>query len=163
MTTEQVTVNNGVNTQALLDARDALENAPELQSLDRSIEAQQIQVDQFKRRYVLPRFYADAAYSEQLTSPEGPIFPDDDTYSVSVNAAYPLFEGGRRKADLARARSDQETLVRQQRLVAELIEHGPDLPDVVAVTATEYHIDSTGIFCRVVDDIASGNSAVRHE
>jgi uncharacterized OsmC-like protein len=29
MTTGQVTVNNGVNTQALLDARDALENAPE--------------------------------------------------------------------------------------------------------------------------------------
>jgi outer membrane protein TolC len=99
-----------------------LENAPELQSLDRSIQAQQIQVDQLRRRYTLPRFFADASYSEQITAPEGPIFAEDDTYSVSVNAAYPLFEGGRRKADLGRARSDQETLHRRRGLVAELIE-----------------------------------------
>jgi outer membrane protein TolC len=100
----------------------ALENAPELQSLDRSIEAQQIQVGQLRRRYYVPRVFADAAYSEQITAPEGPIFPEDDTYSISVNAAYPLFEGGRRKADLGRARSDEETLHRERRLVAELIE-----------------------------------------
>ena len=100
----------------------ALENAPELQSLDEFIDAQQIQVDQLRRRYVLPRFFADASYSEQLTAPEGPIFFEDDTYSVSVSAAYPIFEGGRRKAELRRARSDQETLRRQQGLVAELIE-----------------------------------------
>ena len=48
-----------------------------------------------------------------VTTPEGPIFPEDDTFSISVNAAYPLFEGGRRKADLGRARSDEETLKRR--------------------------------------------------
>jgi outer membrane protein len=100
----------------------ALENAPELQTLDRSIEAQRIGTDQLRRRYFLPRFFAEAEYSEQLTSPEGPILAEDDTFIVSVNAAYPIFEGGRRKADLGRARSDQETLNRQQSLIAELIE-----------------------------------------
>ncbi len=100
----------------------AMENTPELQSLDRTIQAQQIQVDQLKRRYYLPRFFLDAAYSEQFTTPQGPIFPEEDTFSVSVNAAYPLFEGGRRKADLGRARTDRETLDRQRELIAELIE-----------------------------------------
>ena len=100
----------------------ARENAPELQSLDRSIDAQLIQVGQLKRRYFVPRFFAEFIYSDQLTSPDGPLFPDDETYSVSVNAAYPLFEGGRRKADLRRARSDETSLNRRHGLVAELIE-----------------------------------------
>lgn len=100
----------------------ALENAPELQSLDRTIDAQRIQVGQLKRRFTVPRVFAEIAYSDQLTSPDGPLFPDDETYSVSVSAAYPLFEGGRRKADLRRARSDEEALNRRHRLVAELIE-----------------------------------------
>ncbi len=100
----------------------ARENAPELQSLDHSIEAQQIQVGQLKRRYTVPRVFAEIAYSDQLTSPDGPLFPDDETYSVSVNAAYPLFEGGRRKADLKRARSNETALNRRHGLVAELIE-----------------------------------------
>jgi outer membrane protein TolC len=100
----------------------ALDNAPELQAFDRSLDAQQIEVDRLKHRYTRPRFFADASYTDQLTSPEGPIFPEDTTLSVSVNAAYPLFEGGRRKADLGRARTDQETLSRRQQLAAELIE-----------------------------------------
>ena len=66
--------------------------------------------------------FAEIAYSDQLTSPDGPLFPDDETYSVSVNAAYPLFEGGRRKADLKRALSDETALNRRHGLVAELIE-----------------------------------------
>lgn len=100
----------------------ALENAPELASFDRAIEAQQIQVGQFKRRYTVPRVFAELAYSDQITSPEGPIFAEDDTYSVSVNAAYPIFEGGRRKAQLGRARSDEEALTRRRELVRERLE-----------------------------------------
>jgi outer membrane protein TolC len=100
----------------------ALENAPELRSLQKTIESQQIEVDRLRRRYFLPRFFAEAGYSEQFTAPEGPIFPEDDTYSVSVNAAYPLFEGGRRKADLGRARSDRGGLERQLQLGSELVE-----------------------------------------
>jgi outer membrane protein TolC len=100
----------------------ALENAPELQALDKSIDAQDIQVDQLKRSFVLPRFFADAAYSEQLTAPDGLIFPEDETYSVSVTAAYPVFQGGKRRSDLGRARSDLDTLGRQRRLIEERIE-----------------------------------------
>jgi len=100
----------------------ARENAPELHSLDRSIDAQRIQVGQLKRRYTVPRVFAELSYSDQLTTPDGLLFPDDETYSVSVNAAYPLFEGGRRKADLRRARSDELALNRRQDLVAELVE-----------------------------------------
>ncbi len=100
----------------------ALENAPEMRSLDRAIDARQIQVDQLRRRYTVPRVFAELSYSDQLTTPDGLLFPDDETYAVSVNAAYPLFEGGRRKADLRRARADVDGLNRRQDLVAELIE-----------------------------------------
>lgn len=100
----------------------ALENAPELMALDKAIEAQEIQVGQLKRRYVAPKVYADASYVEQLSAPDGAAFPNDHSYSVSVHATYPIFEGNGKKADLARARSDLETLSRQRRLVEELVE-----------------------------------------
>lgn len=100
----------------------ALANSPELTSFDRAIDAQRIQVGQIKRSYILPRFFAEASYSEQLNSPQGVLFPEDDTYSVSVNASYSIFEGGRRKAALGRARSDEETLSLRRALLEELIE-----------------------------------------
>lgn len=101
----------------------ALENAPELRSLDRLIDAQRIEVERLERRYTVPDVFAEGGYSKQFTDPEI-IFPDDWSYSVGVVAVYPLFEGGRRKHDLARARSDLGGLERQRELVAELVEQG---------------------------------------
>ncbi|MDH3784402.1 MAG: TolC family protein [Acidobacteriota bacterium] len=100
----------------------AVANSPELTSFDRTIDAQRIQVNQIERSYVLPRFFAEASYSEQLNSPQGVLFPEDDNYSVSINAAYSIFEGGRRKADLGRAKSDEKTLSLRQTLLKEMIE-----------------------------------------
>jgi outer membrane protein TolC len=100
----------------------AFENAPELRSLDRLIEAQQIEVERLKRRYTVPDVFAEGVYSNQISDPDIVFFPDDWAYSVGVVAVYPLFEGGRRKHDLARARSDLDGFERQRALIAELVE-----------------------------------------
>jgi outer membrane protein TolC len=102
--------------------RFAMENAPELRSLDRIIEAQQIETDRLKRRYTVPDVFAQGAYENQLTDADNPIFPEEWSYSVGVFATYPLFEGGRRKHELASARADLDGLSRQRDLVAELVE-----------------------------------------
>jgi outer membrane protein len=99
----------------------ALENAPELLTIDRLIDAQQIEVNRLKRRFTVPDVFAEGGYANQITDPDV-IYPDEWSYSVGVVAVYPLFEGGRRKPDLARARTDLDGLDRQRELAAELVE-----------------------------------------
>ena len=100
----------------------AFQNAPELRSTDRVIDAQQIETDRLKRRYTVPDVFAQGAYANQLTDADNLLFPEEWAYSVGVFASYPLFEGGRRKHDLARARADLDGLSRQRDLVEELVE-----------------------------------------
>jgi outer membrane protein TolC len=100
----------------------ALENAPELRSLDRLIEAQRIEVSRLKRRYTVPDVFFEGGYSNQLGDPDDVLFADDWSYSAGVVAVYPLFEGGRRKYEFTGAHADLDGLDRQRELVAELIE-----------------------------------------
>ncbi|MEM8962124.1 MAG: TolC family protein [Acidobacteriota bacterium] len=100
----------------------ALENAPELVAFDEAIAAQRIEVGFRNRRFVLPSVFAEASYTELIDDPEGFFSPQDDTFSVSLNINFPLFEGGGRRADLAAAEADLDALERQRDQVAELIE-----------------------------------------
>jgi outer membrane protein TolC len=101
----------------------ALANAPELQALDRAVQAQQIQLDERKRRYWLPTFFADLSYADRISrSGDEILFPEEDFYTIFVGLNYPIYEGGRKGADVRRATSDLQGLERQRRFVEEKVE-----------------------------------------
>lgn len=101
----------------------ALENDPELLAIDRAIAAQAIRLAEFRRRYFVPLVFVDAVYSERFNrSGNTFLIPDDNSYSVLVGASYPIYQGGRRKHDVARASSDLQGLQRQRLLTEQLVE-----------------------------------------
>jgi outer membrane protein TolC len=103
--------------------RFALAHQPELLAEGKTIEAQDLQVNQLRRRYYVPDVFAEALWSDAFSGDGlSLVVPQDQFYSVRVGASYPLFEGGRRKHDLHRARADQTQLERRQQLVGELVE-----------------------------------------
>ena len=79
--------------------RFALQNAPELSVLQKSIEARQLQLDQRKRRWYLPVFDVGFQWGYDIArTPELPEFERDD-WMWDIQAAYPIFEGGFRAED----------------------------------------------------------------
>jgi outer membrane protein TolC len=101
----------------------ALANTPEIQSINKTIEAQDIQVDQLKRRYYVPTFFADLSYSDRLSrSGNSFLIPEEDFYSIFIGASYPIFEGGRKRSDVRKASADLEALERGHRLIEERVE-----------------------------------------
>jgi outer membrane protein TolC len=76
--------------------RYALENAPELFFLQKSLEARQLQLDQRKRRWYLPVF--DTGFQWGYDIARTPELPDLErsNWMWDVQAIYPIFEGGRR-------------------------------------------------------------------
>jgi len=117
----------------------ALENAPELKALDSLIEAQEIALAQLKRRFVLPdvgvsftydhKFdenFAGPALEEQLAGagipvPDGPE-ADEDEWMVALQASWPLFSGGGKAVDVAKARAELQRLQELRRQAVQLIE-----------------------------------------
>ena len=81
----------------------AFANAPEVAAVDQQIEARQIVFDQRKQRYYLPTFQIEGSYTEQLGEPDSFLFGDDHNYQFTVSAEYPIYEGGRRKAEVRQA------------------------------------------------------------
>jgi outer membrane protein TolC len=107
--------------EALVDY--ALGAEPELQAQGKTIEAQDIQVSQLRRRYYVPLVFADLGWSDALSGSGEPlVVPQGENYSIRVGASYSIFEGGRRKYDLRRARSDLSGLERTQQFQRELVE-----------------------------------------
>jgi hypothetical protein len=98
----------------------AFENEPGIKSIDKEIEAQRINVGQFKRRFFLPRFSTKFLMDQELssntvgetslTSGSSSSFTDYDADSTdwawNVTASIPLFEGGGRFYDVARAKAE---------------------------------------------------------
>ena len=70
----------------------------------------------------MPSFFADLSYIADLGGGQTNFFPSGDIASISIVASYPLFEGGRRGHDVAKAEADRDTLERQLDLVLELVE-----------------------------------------
>ena len=101
----------------------ALANAPEVKFVQKQIEAQEINLGQLKRKWFLPTISAGLDYDYELDR-SGPLVPgtDKESYTVTMAATYPLFEGGNKVFDIKKAKADLEALVQQKKLVQELIE-----------------------------------------
>jgi outer membrane protein TolC/ABC-type uncharacterized transport system substrate-binding protein len=117
----------------------ALENSPEIQQLDAGIDARSRLLTSYKRRFFAPtiglngkvskRFDESGAGSGSFLSPAaqqnlGLSFPmaDDVDWSLALNASLPLFEGGKRIADVAQSRDQLHALKTQRAAIAERIE-----------------------------------------
>ena len=110
----------------------ALGNSQELKALDKSIEAQGIQVAQYSRTYFLPKFHAELNYSHTLDQDDAtappvvftapPPVADRDEWSVGLVASFPLYVGSRRAADLSKARANLRRLSKQRERTAQLVE-----------------------------------------
>jgi outer membrane protein len=110
-------------TQAFLDTpakwavfmeyavRAALDNAPEIASADAVLDARRRQLSSASRAYYLPQL-ALAANGSNYTDKSGagslsvPGAPDDEAWSVTLQATLPLFTGGLRGAERSRARHE---------------------------------------------------------
>ena len=89
-------------------------NAPEMRVLDERIAALEIQLGERKRRWYVPVFSLSGAWGYRFhQSPDIPGL-QNDRYVVGIYGSYPLFLGGRRSEEIARVRSELETLKREQ-------------------------------------------------
>ena len=100
----------------------SLGNAPEAKSLERTVEAQSIQVGQRKRRWFLPSFSLNFDYRYQAwREPELPGISQGRPI-FSVQAVYPLFIGAERSFTVGQTESQLLELTQQQVLTNQLIE-----------------------------------------
>jgi len=117
----------------------AIKNAPELRAIDRLIEGQELALAQLKRRFILPdvgvnfsydhKFdenFAGPSMSEQMNAAGIPItaWPeaDDNEWMVALQASWPLFSGGGKAVDVARARAELRRLKELRKQAVQLIE-----------------------------------------
>lgn len=107
-------------------------NSPELKALDRSLEALRIKVAQLGRRYYLPTLQAQLGYSYIIDRRSGvtppvvftapPPVADRHDWSAAVVLKFPLYEGGGRAAELARAKARLRGLQKTRELAAQRLE-----------------------------------------
>ena len=102
--------------------RFAYENAPELKTISKGMEAQQYQLTERERSWYLPSFWLGVDYRYQtLRSPalEG---VSASLPRLSIMAEYPIFEGGARTQEVEKATEILSRLTQQQELARQLIE-----------------------------------------
>lgn len=106
----------------------ALRQAPELAALDRQIEAQRIQLGQYRRRFVVPELAAEFTYDRVLEraafDAAGSETDEDQAneWMVGLQATLPLFQGGGRYFQVKQASADLERLLESRRQTEQLIE-----------------------------------------
>lgn len=100
----------------------ARENSPELRAIQKSVQAQEIQLAQSKRRWYLPKFGIDATYDyDAYQSPELSGV-GNDFWSFRVLARYPVSEGGARAQQIKQNNAETMRLEREQDLTRDLVE-----------------------------------------
>jgi outer membrane protein TolC len=118
----------------------AFDNEPSLLSADKSIEAQKINVGQFKRRFYIPKFGTGFQFDHEVIARRpgetAAAFPgttgafddvdtDDNTWVWNITASIPLFEGGGRFHDVAKAKADlrqvEDTRIRLEQLTDQAV------------------------------------------
>jgi outer membrane protein len=100
----------------------ARENDPELQAVQKQIEAQGIQVGQRKRRWYLPSLSAGFFWDYQIARRPELEDIDQNLWGFDFTATYPLFQGASRAYDVGRTSSELERLYREERLVGDIVE-----------------------------------------
>lgn len=102
--------------------------SPELASFDKQIEAQQLRVNQLKRRFVLPKFFANFGYDRILQSERTGINADlqedaqENQFTFSITGEYSLFEGGARIFDIKTEIAVLEQLKNQRERSRQFVE-----------------------------------------
>jgi outer membrane protein TolC/ABC-type uncharacterized transport system substrate-binding protein len=100
----------------------AIANAPEIRSIDKLIEAQDIQVGQRTRRWFLPILSLNLGYNYELyRSPEMENV-DKTNYTFDVRATYPIFNGLERLYEVQREKTVLTGYERERQLLSDLIE-----------------------------------------
>ncbi len=105
-----------------LAVRFARENDPELQAIQKQIEAQDIQVGQRKRRWYLPSLSAGFFWDYQIARRPELDEIDKNLWGFNFTATYPLFQGAARAYEVGRTSSELERLYRKEQLTGDLIE-----------------------------------------
>ncbi|NOR14172.1 MAG: hypothetical protein GQ544_00555 [Candidatus Aminicenantes bacterium] len=100
----------------------AFQNAPELMSFDKALEAQDIQLGQRKRKFFLPSFYANLSYDYQIHRSPAFTGTGKGWFTFGISAILPLFNGGGKYYDMKKVASDREALNREKDLSQELVE-----------------------------------------
>lgn len=100
-----------------------LEQAPELEQLDRQISAKEREIINLRRDYWLPDFSLSGTASQNLEqSPSGGIGDDLGDWTLTVSASLPLYLGGARSAGRSRAAYELQQLQLARESIKEKIE-----------------------------------------
>jgi outer membrane protein TolC len=105
---------------------EAYEASPELRQLDALIRAQDREVSASKRSFFIPNFFLqggvlwfDRTHSEE----PGLEFPElNNTWEISLNATFPLFQGAGRWARVSKAENQLEELTLQREATGQRVE-----------------------------------------
>ncbi len=105
----------------------ALQQAPEIAQGDSLIESGQRSVAAARRAYYLPDLALVTSNSSALDeygagSGTLPGAPDNDSWSVSLQASWPLFAGGKRNAELSKARNELRASEANRSAAADFVE-----------------------------------------
>jgi outer membrane protein TolC len=100
----------------------AFESAPEMQSISRSIEAQEIQLGERKRRWFLPSFFAGLDWDYHIDREPELEGVDRSIPTFQLGASYPLFQGAARSFEVSRTSEELQRLFEIDRLTRDLVE-----------------------------------------
>ena len=100
----------------------AIKNAPEIKYLDKTIEAQDIQVGQRTRRWFLPVFSVNLGYNYELFRTPEMSNVDKTNYTLDLRASYPIFNGLERLYNIQREKTVLTGFERERQLVTDLVE-----------------------------------------
>jgi outer membrane protein TolC len=100
----------------------ARENDPELQAIEKQLEALDIEVGERKRRWFLPSISAGFLWDYQIDRRPELDDIDNNLWGFNFTATYPLFQGASRAFEVGRTSSEREKLFREQRLTGDIVE-----------------------------------------
>jgi outer membrane protein TolC len=100
----------------------AVTNSPEIRSIDKLIEAQDIQVGQRTRRWFLPILSLNLGYNYELYRTPEMDNVDKTNYTFDVRATYPIFNGLDRLYEVQREKTVLSGYERERQLLSDLVE-----------------------------------------
>lgn len=106
----------------------AYDNSPELASFDKQIEAQNLKLNQLKRRFILPKLSTSLAYLAELQADREGLRASEineannNQFEFSINAEYSIFEGAGKYFDVKREGAILRKLKNQRERARQFIE-----------------------------------------